>query len=56
MRPHGAVKAPYDGIIRIRYKGQGIIHPNLSRLSRQHPCGVFIEILPYFYPVVNTEM
>ena len=37
--------APYDGIIRIRFglcpEGQGNVHPTLSRLLRQHPCGVF---------------
>lgn len=47
-------QAPYDGIIRIRLKGQGNIHPNLSRLLRQHPCGVFIDIIHPCPPVVKT--
>ena len=37
--------APYDGIIRIRFEGQGNVYPNLSRFLRQHPFGVFFVII-----------
>ena len=48
-------QAPYDGIIRIRLKGQGNIHPNLSRLLRQHPCGVVNFIIHRRPPDVKTR-
>ena len=50
MLSHGAQNyaAPYDGIIRIRYKGQGDVYPNLSAISPALPRVLFIIIL---YPV-----
>ena len=50
MLSHGAQNyaAPYDGIIRIRYKGQGDVYPNLSAISPALPRVLFDIIL---YPL-----
>lgn len=47
MLSHGAQNyaAPYDGIIRIRYKGQGDVYPNLSAISPALPRVLFDIIL-----------